>query len=97
MDSSKVTLFDLDRDNYMLSGSLPSVCQELYGNIKNLTLEYPENPIMKLSDAICYSIEAKGMTLYKKLKEKAEEFPYLRVTLGLDQRTAAGIPYALEI
>ena len=97
MDSSKVTLFDLDRDNYMFSCSLPSACQELYGNIKNLTLEYPENPIMKLSDAIRYSIEAKGMTLYKKLKEKAGEFPYLRVTLGLDQRTTAGIPYVLEI
>ena len=97
MDSSKVTLFDLDRDEHMFSCSLPSACQELYGNIKSLTLEYPENPVMKLSDAIRYSIETKGMTLYKKIKEKAGEFPYLRVTLGPDQRTAPGIPYVLEI
>ena len=97
LDSSKVTLFDLDRDAHMFSSSLPLACQELYGNIKNVTLEYPENPIMKLSDAIRYSIETKGMTLYKKLKEKSGEFPYLRVTLGPDQRTAPGIPYVLEI
>ena len=52
---------------------------------------------MKLSDAIRYSIRTPGMTLYKKLKEKEGEFPYLRITLGPNQRTAPGIPYVLEI
>ena len=37
------------------------------------------------------------MTLYEKLKEKEEQFAYLRVTLGPDRRTAPGIPYVLEI
>jgi len=104
-DSSTVTLFDLDRGQYMLSSSLPSACQELYGNIKNLTLEYPENPIMKLSDAIRYSIVTPDKLLYKKLQEKKCEFgkdskleeTYLRITLGPNQRTGPGIPYVLEI
>ena len=69
-DSSEVTLFDLDRGQYMFSSSLPSACQELYGNIKSLILDYPENPIMKLSDAIRYSIVTKGKTLYNKLQDK---------------------------
>ena len=60
-------------------------------------MEYPENPITKLSDAIRYSIKTPGMTLYEKLKEKEEQFTYLRVTLGPDRRTAPGIPYVLEI
>lgn len=97
MDSKDVTLFDLDRSEYTFSASLPPACQELYSNIKNLSLEYPENVLMKLSDAIRYSIVTPGMTLYKKLREKAGEFPYLRVTLGPDHRTAPGIPYVLEI
>ena len=96
-DSSKVTLFDLDRGQFMFSSSLPSACQELYGNIKNLVLEYPENPIMKLSDAIRYSIVTEGKTLYNKLQEKDEKFRYLRVTLGPDSRTGPGIPYVLQI
>lgn len=97
VDSSKVTLFDLDRNENVFSSSLPKACLELYENIKGLSLEYPENPIMKLSDAIRYSINTPGMTLYKKLREKSGEFPYLRVTLGPNQRTAPGIPYVLEI
>ncbi|XP_066935055.1 uncharacterized protein [Clytia hemisphaerica] len=96
-DSSKVTLFDLDRDQFMFSSSLPPACKELYDNIKGLQLEFPEDPITKLSDAIRYSINTPGMTLYEKLKEKEEQFAYLRVTLGPDRRTAPGIPYVLEI
>jgi len=96
-DSSEVTLFDLDRGQYMFSSSLPSACRELYGNIKDLILDYPENPIMKLSDAIRYSIVTEGKTLYNKLKEKGDEFGYLRVTLGPDSRIGPGIPYVLEI
>lgn len=102
LDSSKVTMFDLDTDKMMFSSSLPRACKELYGNIKGIVLEYPENPIMKLSDAIRYSINTRGCTLYKKLKEKLDDFPepdmaYLRVTLGPDTRTAPGVPYVLEI
>ena len=96
-DSSEVTMFDLDRDQYMFSSSLPEACKELYGNIKGLSLEFPDDPITKLSDAIRYSIETPGMTLYEKIKTKEAEFGYLRVTLGPDKRTAPGIPYVLEI
>ena len=96
-DSNDLTLFDLDRDQYMFSGSLPSACKELYDNIKGLKLENTKDPIVKLSDAISYSIKTPGMTLYNKLKEKEENFGYLRVTLGPDKRTAPGIPYVLEI
>lgn len=97
IDSGSISLFDLDRDQYMLSSSLPKPCIELYDNIKGLQLEFPGDPLMKLSDAIRYSIETKGMTLYNKLKEKEDKFKYLRVTLGPDKRTAPGIPYVLEI
>ena len=108
-DSSTVTLFDLDRGQFMFSSSLPPACRELYGNIKNLILEYPENPVLKLSDAIRYSIVTEGKTLYKKLQDKKNEFSedkekegniketYLRITLGPDVRTGPGVPYVLEI
>ena len=105
LDSSKVTLFDLDRNQYIFSSSLPQACQELYSNIKALTLDWPEDPILKLSDALRYSIVTPGCTLYNKLEEKRHEFgphapttmTYLRVTLGPNQRTGPGIPYVLEI
>lgn len=102
LDSNDVTMFDLDNNEVMFSSSLPSACQRLYGNIKGLELEYPPNPIMKLSDAIRYSIKTKGCLLYKTLHAKENEFgsfteTYLRVTLGPDRRTAPGIPYVLEI
>ena len=37
-DSSQVTLFDLDRDQFMFSSSLPPACKELYDNIKGTYL-----------------------------------------------------------
>lgn len=103
-DSADVTLFDIDRNQYIFSKSLPIACQELYYNIKNLKLEFPENPIMKLSEAIRYSLETRGMMLYRILQKKIDDAEfgdksevYIRVTLGPDMRTGPGIPYVLEI
>jgi len=104
-DSDTVTLFDLDRNLYVFSSTLPRACQELYGNIKRLQLENTCDPAMKLSDAIRYSLNTEGCLLNKTIKEKQNEFgdnapknmTYLRITLGPDERTGPGIPYVLEI
>lgn len=106
MDSSKVTLFDLDRGEFVFSASLPSSCKEMYENVKGCELDYSETPQgekVKLSDAIRYSIE--NGILRDKLEEKEKEGElsadpngtYLRVTLGSSIGKSPGIPYVLEI
>ncbi|XP_021364304.1 uncharacterized protein LOC110457384 [Mizuhopecten yessoensis] len=106
LDSSKVTLFTLDNSKYMLTGSLPPACKELYENIRNCELNWPpEVDDVLLSGAIRFSIETEGCLLYEKLKSKAGEFgkgsgkeeTYLRVTLGHSLGNSPGIPYVLEI
>ena len=101
-DSSAVTLFDLDRGEFTFSDDMPTVCQELYNIVKGLELEYPENPVIRLSDAMQYSINTEGKFLNNIIKSKKGEFGaddevYIRVTLGPDMRTAPGIPFVLEI
>ena len=101
-DSSTVTLFDLDRGEYTFSDDLPTACQELYNILKGCDLEYPEDPIIKLSDAMRYSIETKGKFLNDIIEHKKGEFGsddqvYIRVTLGPDTLTGPGIPFVLEI
>ena len=101
-DSSAVTLFDLDRGEYTFSDDLPTACQELYNILKGCELEYPKNPVIKLSDAMRYSINTEGKYLNNIIKSKKGEFStadqvYIRVTLGPDTRTGPGIPFVLEI
>ena len=105
IDSSKVTLFDIDSSKYMFSASLPAVCVELYSNVKNSDLNYaPTKEQYKLSDAIRYSLDTDGCVLNTKVKEKTakDEFGskkqvYLRVTLGPHGSKSPGFPYVLEI
>lgn len=109
LDSSKVTLFDLDKNNHMFSASLPSECQTMYGNVAGqlIGLDWPWPPggvshMHRLSDAIRYSINTEGKMLYKKIREKKGTFSglketYLRVTLGESRGESPGIPYVLEI
>ena len=105
LDSSKVTLLDLDSNNYTFSASLPIACQELYQNVAHsgVCLDLPPgHEQCKLSDAIRHSIESEGGILRKKLEEKAGKFgaknkAYLRVTLGVSRGNSPGIPYVLEI
>ena len=101
-DSSKVTMFDLDRGEFTFSDDLPLACRELYNIIKGLDLEFPENPAMKLSDAMRFSLDTEGKFLNQILESKKGEFGdpsevYIRVTLGRDLRTGPGIPFVLEI
>ncbi len=102
-DSDTVSLFDLDRGKFTFSESLPAACRELYFNIRNCELDYPEITKYKLSDAIRYSLTTKGMFLWTIKKSKEEEFGddpnmvYIRVTLGEDVRSGPGIPYVLEL
>ena len=105
LDSSKVTLLDLDSNNYTLSASLPIACRELYQNVAHsgVCLDMPStHEKCKLSDAIRHSIESEDGALHKKLEEKAGKFgaknkAYLRVTLGTCRGNSPGIPYVLEI
>ena len=101
-DSSAVTLFDLDRGEFTFSADLPTACQELYYSLKGCELEYPENPVIKLSDAMRYSINTKDKFLNRIIETKKGEFGtadqvYIRVTLGPDTLTGPGIPFVLEI
>ena len=99
LDSSAVTVFDLDRARFMFSSDLPRACQDLYGNIKGLVFEELGDPSIKLTDALRHSLNTPGCILSNKLADKkaSHEFEYLRVTLGPDQKTGPGIPYVLEI
>ena len=110
LDSNKLSLFDLDQNEFIFSASLPPACQELYANVargENINLDWPPHTgEPKLSDAIRYSINTEGKILNNKLKEKATEFgeqqpnlneTYLRVTLGVYRGNSPGIPYVLEI
>ena len=105
LDSSKVTLLDLDSNNYTFSASLPIACRELYQNVAHsgVCLDMPfGHEQYKLSDAIRHSIETEDGVLHKKLEEKAGKFgaknkAYLRVTLGMCRGNSPGIPYVLEI
>ena len=99
-----MTLFDIDQNKYMLSASLPGAAKELYENIKNIELDFPNDPICPLSDAIRYSLDTPGKHLYKILEKKRKEGDfsgsdevYIRVTCGPEQATGPGIPYVLEI
>ena len=105
LDSSKVTLLDLDNNDYTFSASLPLACRELYQNVAHsgVSLDTPPGyEQYKLSDAIRHSIESEYGLLHKKLEEKAGKFgaknkAYLRVTLGMCRGNSPGIPYVLEI
>ena len=109
LDSNKLSLMDLDTNEYIFSANLPPACQELYANVArggNIDLDWPSTDGQpKLSDAIRYSINTEGKILYNKLKEKATEFStksnpnetYLRVTLGVHRGNSPGVPYVLEI
>ena len=100
LDSSKTTLLELGNNNFVLSASLPTTCQELYANISSpdVAFNWPYSS-PRLSDAINYSINTKGKILYEKLKEKSQNdgMSYLRVTLGSNRGSSPGIPYVLEI
>lgn len=100
LDSSKATLLELGSNHFVMSASLPTTCQELYGNVSSpdVALDWPfSSP--RLSDAINYSINTEGKILYEKLKEKSKDggMSYLRVTLGTHRGFSPGIPYVLEI
>ena len=97
-DSSEVSLFELDSNNYILSGSLPPECKELYRNIYSARIDLdwvPLHQTNRLSDAIRYSFETEGKILYNKLKSK--KMKYIRVTVGPSRSTSPGIPYVVEL
>lgn len=100
LDSSTASLVDLSNNKYMLSGSLPPACRELYDNVisANVSLDWPHST-PKLSVAIAYSITTKGKILYEKLKENdhGNGMSYLRIALGCHRGSSPGIPYVLEI
>ena len=101
-DSSTVTLFDLDRGEFIFSDDLPTACLEMYNILKGCELEYPDNPAIKLSDAMRYSINTEGKYLNNIIKSKIREYhmegpPEICVTLGPDMRAGPGIPFVLVI
>jgi len=96
LDSSKATLNNIDRGQYIFSSELPPACRVLYETVKNceLDMEFEKGVNdYRLSAAIKYSIDTKGARLNKILKTK----PYLRITMGKALGQSPGIPYVLEI
>ena len=97
-ESSEASLFEINSNDYILSGSLPVECQELYKNISSAKIDLDWSPPPhknRLSEAIRYSLETEGKTLYEKLKSK--QMKYIRVTLGPHRSNSPGIPYVLEL
>jgi hypothetical protein len=97
-DGSDASLYELDSNNYIFTGSLPTECQELYTNIASskVDLDWAPTPQdFRLSDAIRYSFETKGKALHEKLKWK--KMKYIRVTVGPHRSPSPGIPYVLEL
>ena len=97
-DSSEISLFELDRNDYTFTACLPPECQELYSNITSSRMELdwvPAHQKYKLSDAIRYSFENKGKALREKLRHK--KMKYIRVTVGPHRSWSPGIPYVLEL
>ena len=101
LDSSEMTLLELASNSCVPSASLPETCQELYANIASphVVLDWPDDSIPRLSDAINYSISTEGKILNEKLNEKGKDhgMSYLRVTLGPNRGSSPGVPYVLEI
>lgn len=99
-DSSEASLFELDNNDHIFTGSLPQECQELYTNIasRKVDLDWlppPRDQQYKLSDAIRYSFTTKGRALHEKLRQK--KMKYIRVTVGPHRSPSPGIPYVLEL
>ena len=101
-DSSTVTMFDLDKGEYIFSDDLPTASQELYRILKGCDLEYSKSPSITFSDAIRYSITTDGKFLNKIIEGKKKN-PYfkghtfIRIALGPDTRTSPGNPFMLEL
>ena len=62
LNSSEISLFELDSNRYTFSASLPQACKELFDNVaqKNVELDWPAGGKIKLSDAIRYSINKRA-------------------------------------
>lgn len=94
-ESSESSLFELDNNEFIFTGSLPPECQELYTNIASAKVDLdwvPKPQQHKLSDAIRYSFETK---VHEKLRQK--KMKYIRVTVGPHRSPSPGIPYVLEL
>ena len=99
-DSSTANLFELDRNDYIFTASLPPECQELYSNISsaNISLDWVPSDFehtYNFCNAIRYSLNTEGKILNMKLKSK--KMKYIRVTVGPSHATSPGIPYVLEL
>lgn len=97
-NSAESSLFDLDKNDFIFTASLPLECQELYANIASTKVDLdwaPQPQQHKLSDAIRYSFETEGKALHEKLKQK--KMKYIRVTVGPLRSQSPGIPYILEL
>ena len=105
LDSSQVTLFDLDSTNYTFSASLPRYCLEMYTNVTAPEVDLDWSPIhdkYRLSDAIRFSLKGPNGILHKKLASKAGDFgyyeqTYINVTLGKNRGSSPSVPYVLKI
>lgn len=88
ISDQKVSLLQLEKNDFTTFANLPEACQVLYHNVAgpNITLETEDFPF---AAAIQRSVSTKGLWGYETLMKKAEEFgqrdekgTYLRITLG---------------
>lgn len=107
MDSSKVNLFELDKNTYTFSSNLPRACLQLYSlvtapdvdidwSLPSSRDDYP------LSNAIRHSILTEGAILHKKLKEIESKYgssskTFLKVTMEQNHGNSLFYPVVMEI
>lgn len=94
-ERSQVSISELDQTRVSIY-SLPIEAVSLYDKIKNVYMP------KIVYDAIEYSIQNEGLTLNKKLKQKAGTFgdlktTYIRIPLGVNYGNQPGQPFVLEI
>ena len=91
ISDQKVSLLQLEKNNYTIFANLPEACQVLYHNVAGpeITLEAEDFPF---AAAIQRSVSTEGLWGYETLMKKATEFgerdekgTYLRITLGTNQ------------
>lgn len=107
MDSSKVNLFVLDKNDYTFSANLPRACLQLYSLVTapNVDIDWSlpsARDNYPLSNAIRHSIVTPGAILHEKLKAIEVKYgskskTFLKVTMEQNHGNSLFYPVVMEI
>jgi hypothetical protein len=100
VERDAITLEDLARNDRMPASTLPHEAQVLWGAASGARIAISQSD----ADAINYSLDTKGKTLYEIVQRKRKEaefgdpnMVYVRVTIGPPRGDSPGVPFVMEI